>query len=89
MGEIPRTDGRFRARIGAFDACMTRYDGPSGDEAWRAHCAENHGRAMQSLHNDHFRAKALVVGRAVKEACEKRGCSADEVVLAIEKELGG
>lgn len=81
---------RFEEAMGgAFEACVSRYDGPSGDEPWRARCAENHTRAMQSLHNDHFRAKAFVVGRAVKEACDKRRCSPDEVVRAIEKELGG
>lgn len=68
-------------------ACRAKFEGADGDGAWRDHCAANHAAAMRSLHNDHFRAKALGVGRAVEKKCGAKGCKPGEVVMRIEKEL--
>lgn len=73
---------------GAFDGCVQKYEGAAGDAAWRDVCAANHARSMTRSYNDHFRAKALVVGRAVEKRCATRGCSPREVVQALERELG-
>lgn len=68
-------------------ACVVRYEGKDGDEAWRSACRDNHARALEQPFNEHFRARAFDVGRRIEERC-KAGCRPDEVVARIQKELG-
>ncbi|NUP12229.1 MAG: hypothetical protein HOW73_39790 [Polyangiaceae bacterium] len=85
----PNAYCRYRASVGDdFDVCAKRFTGKDGDEAWRAHCLNNHVVALASDHNEHFRAKAHIVGEHVKKKCAARPCKPAEVVMLIEKELG-
>jgi len=85
------TPGAFCAYLEATGgdraACAAKYQGAGTAEAWRQACVDNHVRAMNADHNDHFRAKALLVGRAVEKRCA-RGCAPALVVVHLEKELG-
>lgn len=85
----PRSYCRWLERGGEdFDACVRKYEGAAGDAAWRDVCAANHARSLTRSYNDHFRAKALVIGRAVEQRCAVKGCSPREVVHALGRELG-
>ena len=68
-------------------ACVERYEGNQGDQAWRDACRDNHARALEQPYNEHFRARAFNVGQRIEERCQ-RGCKPDEVVARIQKELG-
>lgn len=84
----PRAYCRYREHLGdVFEACTAKYDGAVGDEAWRAQCVANHEASLDADRNDHFRAKALVVGRAVDKRCAGT-CEPPLIVTYLEKELG-
>jgi hypothetical protein len=68
-------------------ACVERYEGSAGDEAWRNACRDNHAQALAQPFNEHFRARAFDVGSRVEARC-KAGCKPAEVVARIQKELG-
>ena len=84
---------RYRASLGVDrDACNKAL---SDDEAWRTQCVENHRAALESGPNEHLRARAFLVGEAVKKKCDARlarpkavACQPFEIVLLIEDELG-
>lgn len=83
---------KYRASRGEDPDCARRL---SDDEAWRAHCAENHARALTTGVNEHLRARAFLTGEAVRKKCEARAarprgkaCEPFEIVLLLEAELG-
>ena len=84
----PRAFCRYEEQQGrSYEDCVARYDGPKGDEAWRAQCLKNLERSLELDDNPHFRAKALVVGRAVEKRCGG-ACAPAQIVTHLEKELG-
>ena len=84
---------RYRASLGIDrDVCLRTL---ADDEAWRAQCIENHRVSLGTGSNEHLRARAFLVGEAVKKKCDARAahpngkvCQPFEVVLLIEDELG-
>lgn len=66
--------------------CLAGYGGTSGwDDAWAAHCLQNHSASWEASFNPHYRAQAWIANRALRSSFPSPATASGAAVLrAIE-----